>query len=156
MVPAARFHDKAAFFATGNSPGLLLLPHAPRPDGHGIWTDHSTSRAFFLEYDTGTEPLPILVGKVIAYLQVEAHNRRPWPVLFWLATARREHNFHVALAATLDGRDLRVPIATGARDHATNLGLSPADAVWWLHRHEGPRLHLRDLPATADHDYLLH
>jgi hypothetical protein len=152
--PGSRFHDKGAYFSTGSSPGLMLLAHAPRPDGHGIWTEHGASRAFFLEHDTGTEPLRTLVGKVLAYLQVEAHNHRPWPVLFWLPTARREHNFHLALADTLNGHLPQVPVATAARDHAANLALSPAEDVWWLYRHEGARLRLAELPATHDHDYL--
>jgi hypothetical protein len=153
--PSSRFHDKGAFFTTGADPGLMLLAHAPRPDGHGIWTEHGASRAFFLEHDTGTEPLRTLVAKVIVYGTVALRNQRPWPVLFWLPTAQRERNFHVALTDALDGRIPAVPVATAARDDASGRGRSPAEDVWWLHRREGARLRLAQLPATTDHDYLI-
>ena len=40
---------------------------------------------------------------------------------------------------------MRQPVATAARDDATRTGKSPAENVWWLHRHEGPLLSLVDL-----------
>jgi hypothetical protein len=36
----------------------------PRPDGLGVWAQDGTDIAFLLEYDTGTEHLPQLVGKL--------------------------------------------------------------------------------------------
>jgi hypothetical protein len=65
---------------------------------------------------------------------------RAWPVLFWLHSAARERNLRTRLA------DLPtiVPIATGTRDHATPLGLSPADSVWVIDAGDG-RVPLADL-----------
>ena len=65
---------------------------------------------------------------------------RAWPVLFWLHSAARERNLRTRLA------DLPtvVPTATGARDHATSLGLSPAGSVWAIGGYE-ERVSLTDL-----------
>jgi hypothetical protein len=80
------------------------------------------------EYDTGAEQLSILATKIAGYHDLFTTIGRSWPVLFWLHSAARERNLRTWLA------DLRtaVPIATGARDHATAESLSPADAVWAL------------------------
>jgi hypothetical protein len=40
-------------------------------------------------------------------------------------------------------------VATAARDAAAHNGDSPAEAVWWLHRHPGRRLRLADLAAVV-------
>lgn len=69
-----------------------------------------------------------------------------WPVLFWLPSARRELNLHQLLTDT-DVPDL---VATAAGDRATATGQSPAENVWWLHGHHGPRLRLAELPYDDD------
>jgi hypothetical protein len=40
-------------------------------------------------------------------------------------------------------------MATATRDHASAEGLSPAEAIWWLHAHPGPLLRLVDLPGAG-------
>ena len=70
---------------------------------------------------------------------------RVWPVLFWLHATARERHLHHRLAHT----QLWVPVATAARDDATHTGRSPAEAVWWLHRHDGGLLSLADLADTV-------
>jgi hypothetical protein len=63
-----------------------LYTPTSRPDGHGIWIEHGTQAAFFLEYDTGTErPLFRLVDKIDGYFDLARVMGKVWPVLFWLA-----------------------------------------------------------------------
>ena len=99
---------------------------------------------FFLEYDTGTEPLWKLVDKVDGYLDLARVTGRSRPVLFSLHSPARAVNLQRRLA---EHRTV-VPIATTA---LTSDGRSPAEAVWWLHRHEGALLSLADL-SDAVHD----
>jgi len=61
--PASRFHRPGAFYQPGDGPDAALAGGKVRPDAHGIWTEHGRSVPFYLEYDTGTEPLHILVAK---------------------------------------------------------------------------------------------
>nr|WP_246614043.1 replication-relaxation family protein [Actinoplanes bogorensis] len=121
-----------------------------RPDGHGIFTDHGVSTAFFLEYDTGTESLNRLVDKVDGYRDLARVTGRLWPVLFWLPGPARERHLHDALsqagtgyptATAVHGRGGRAPAT------ATDLG-HPAGPVWWLHQHTGPALTLAELSVA--------
>lgn len=147
--PAAAFHEPGAFYEHGDNPRLLTRPRSlPRPDGHGIWVEHGQRCAFWLEFDLGTEDQHMLVEKVYRYLELSLHIQRHWPVLFCLPTAGRERNLHHRITEALAGLDRRLPgevVATMARDHATGLGLCPAEAVWWRHRQPGHRLRLSDL-----------
>ena len=67
-----------------------------RPDGYGRWRDQPPGGGppavadFFLEYDTGTEPLGRLIAKLAGYRDLAARTGIPTPVLFWLPTMRRE------------------------------------------------------------------
>ncbi len=130
----ARPHQFAMGVATG-----------ARPDGHGIYTDvHDGVRrriGFFLEYDTGTEPLHRLVDKLPNYTRLIRGIGQPWPVLFWLHSATREAHLHTLLAE----QRVDVAVATAARDHAAGAGASPAEQVWWLRHHPGGLFHLSDL-----------
>jgi predicted transcriptional regulator len=140
--PAADFHQRGAFFRTGDDSTLMLLPTVPRPDGHGVWADHGRQVPFLLEMDLGTESLSVLTAKVTNYLRLAELTRWRWPVLFWLPSARRELNLQ-QLLADLPASDL---VATAAGDQATAIGGSPAGPVWWLHGRAGPRKHLFELP----------
>jgi hypothetical protein len=119
--------QRAGTFTHPDDPALVRA-YQPRvrPDGYGVWTDAGRQVPFFLEYDTGGEQLSILAGKIAGYHQLFRTIDQAWPVLFWLHSAARERNLRTWLA------DLPtdVPIATGARDHATSLGLSSAGSVW--------------------------
>lgn len=127
---------------------MVITPMRVRPDGHGIWTDGGRTVGFFLEYDLATEPLTVLIEKIARYTRLDRYKRRAFVVLFWLPTARRERNLHQRLA---DLRDQALPFATAAADHATLAGLCPAEAVWWLHGAEGPRVRLGELPSSGYH-----
>jgi hypothetical protein len=66
-------------------------------------------------------------------------------VLFWLHSAARERHLH----ARLTEADVRYPIATAARDTATQWATGPAGDVWWLHRRPGAPLRLASLARAA-------
>jgi hypothetical protein len=105
-------------------------------DGHGIWTHHPPSGRtvrvpFFAEIDLGTEDLGRLVGKVGAYQRFTDATGWVWPVLFWLPSIVRERHLHTKLTEL----HTSVPVATATTDLTATQGLSPADAVWWLHHH---------------------
>jgi hypothetical protein len=143
--PASRYASFAGFIEEGDSPTLLVRVPKIRPDGHGIFTEHHRSTPFFLEHDTGTEPLTTLVAKIDGYLDLAHKTGRIHPVLFWLPTARRERHLHHRLAEA----DVRYPIATAARDSAAHRALSPADDLWQIHRAAGARRRLSDLSSLA-------
>jgi hypothetical protein len=130
----------------GDSMRIALWRNAPRPDGWGYWREENREIAFFAEIDLGTETLDVLAAKVIGYHAVAAYTTWRWPILFVLPTLRREHNLHTHL----HHREIfgAAPIATTAHDHQTTTGLGPAEAVWQLHGHHGPRLRLIHLPHT--------
>lgn len=93
-----------------------------RPDGYGAFTEHGRSITFFLEHDTGTEPLHRLTDKLSRYRTLTTATGITTPVLFWLPNPTREHHLHHALA----GNGVPpVPVATA---HPTPDG--PAAAVW--------------------------
>lgn len=130
-------------------PGLFYQPRV-RPDGHGIWIEDDKQVPFFLEHDTGTEPLWRLVEKVDGYIGLASGIEQVWPLLFWLHSAARECHLQRKLAA----EKITHPVATAARDHVVSDGKSPAQDVWWLHRHQGPLLSLVDLArCVADVPY---
>ena len=118
-----------------------------RPDGHGVWAEDGRRVGFFLEYDTGTERLDRLTGKLAGYRDVALAGGPGDPVLFWLPSTAREAHLHRALAATPPP----VPVATAAADYATAAGHSPAGPVWLPAgaTRTGGRRRLIDLPTTT-------
>lgn len=92
-----------------------------RPDGFGRWREAGRSVDFFLEFDTGTEPLSTVVAKLDGYAALADATGRTAPVLFWLHSARRESELHRRLDAS------SVPVATAFGDPAT---AAPAQALW--------------------------
>jgi hypothetical protein len=109
------------------TPGnLTALPH---PDGLGIWAEDGTDIAFLLEYDTGTEHLPQLTGKLDSYAHLTAETQTAkamrLPLLFCFGTPRREQSARRALAASPHVNLLQ--IATTALDPQHT---SPAGPVW--------------------------
>ncbi len=101
----------------------------PNPDGAGTWAQDGRQVRFLLEYDTGTESLPALTGKLDGYQALAgamAYNDQACPVvLFCFTSPRREQTARRALAATREAPALR--IATAAIDPRT---VSPAGPVW--------------------------
>jgi hypothetical protein len=85
--------------------------------------------SFLLEFDTGTEHLPVLTAKLDGYAVLAgglAWHEQPCPViLFCFGSPRREQAARRALAATREADGLR--IATAALDPRVT---SPAGPVW--------------------------
>jgi hypothetical protein len=120
----------------------------PRPDGAGTWAEDGRAVSFLLEYDTGTEHLPVLAAKLDGYallasVLADAGQAAP-PLLFRFGSPRREQGARHALAACRDSAAVR--IATTAIDpYAT----SPAEPVWLpLTGHQGRQVRLIDLDAA--------
>jgi len=85
-----------------------------RPDAYARWRENDAEIEFFLEYDTGTEPLTRVAGKLHDYHRLAAATAITTPVLFWFPTPAREAAARHALAATLAAlaRPESVPVAT--------------------------------------------
>jgi hypothetical protein len=132
-----------------------------RPDGYGRWTEQPPGQPaatvdFFLEYDTGTEPLRRVVAKLAGYAALAARTGITTPVLFWVRSPSREAALHARLAgppppgtpgasaAQIPG----VPVATAAPGASPK---GPAGAAWLPADSPGPRLRLAQLapPGTA-------
>lgn len=99
-----------------------------RPDGYGCWEQHDRAVRFFLEYDTCTESLTILTGKLAVYQRFPTD--KFGILLFSLHSSRRETTLQAALHRAMSGYGSGVVIATTARDHAHPDG--PAGPVWVL------------------------
>jgi hypothetical protein len=144
--PTARCQQPGAFSEPGDDNVTALAYHPTvRPDGHGIWTEHGRTLPFFVEFDNNSMQLGRLVDKIDGYVALARTYNKIWPVLFSLHSAARERHLHQELAEA----GIRYPTATTARDEAAAAGRSPADAVWWLHRHNGGLLRLADLANTV-------
>jgi hypothetical protein len=117
------------------------------PDGHGIWTDHGQTLAFWLEYDNASEPARRVLEKLAGYVALHRATGLPYAVLIRMQTARQEtalqHRLRTHPAVTRDG----LTVATMSEDHTVN----PAAAVWLVPGH-GTRLPLALLPTGADAD----
>jgi hypothetical protein len=129
-----------------------------RPDAYARWLEEGREVEFFLEYDTGTEPLTKVAGKLRDYARLAAATGIITPVLFWFPTSAREASAREALTsalAVLDRPDT-VPVATttaSAPDAAAGRSLSgmvvpdsPAAARWLpLTGRDGARVRLARL-----------
>jgi hypothetical protein len=122
------------------------------PDGYGCWEAHGRSVRFFLEHDTGTEPLAQVTRKIGDY--------RSYPtdafgvLLFSVHSAARETSLRAALRRDLAGGDPGFVIATAFRD--PELGAGPAGPIWalWSARgdeHVPGRYRLAELPQRGPH-----
>jgi hypothetical protein len=129
-LPEAACRRAGAF--TSPDDAALIRAYQPHvyPDGDGLWQENGYQMPFFLEYDTGTEQLHVLVRKLVGYHHLFTTIGRLWPILFWMHPASRERNLRLRLA------DLPaiVLVGTGARDEAAAGDLSPADAAWTTDR----------------------
>jgi len=112
-----------------------------QPDGHGVWVDGGRSVGFFLEYDTGTEPLGRLVGKLASHRRLRGDGGPSYPVLFVLPSRAREQNLHRRFA---EGMGVGVVVATTSPESGTD----PAGAVWRLVGNGRHRLTLADLNSS--------
>ena len=106
--------------------GARVLEVSPHPDGLGIWAENSTDIVFLLEYDTGSEHLPQLAGKLDRYAHLASNNMAfQVPLLFCFLTPRREQSAHRALDRHPGSSVLQ--IATAAFDPRLTC---PAGPVW--------------------------
>jgi protein involved in plasmid replication-relaxation len=111
-----------------------------RPDGHGVWSQDDATLGFWLEWDTGTEPMHRVVSKVDGYASLHRATRLDHTVLYWLNTPGRE--------ASLQARLVKHPAVTsGALSIATACGdANPAGPIW-LPVGQPNRVGLADLAA---------
>ncbi|MGO8957775.1 MAG: replication-relaxation family protein [Streptosporangiaceae bacterium] len=108
---------------------LSALASVLQPDGLGVWAEGGRPLAFMLEYDTGSEHLAQLAGKLEGYaklaeVMLRYHQQLPL-LLFCFLTPRREQTARRALAASADSLSLR--IASAAIDPRVTC---PAGQVW--------------------------
>ena len=85
-------------------------------DGHGLWSVADATVGFFLEADTGTEPLGRVVAKLDRYGQLIRRGGPRYPVLFWLssdATRRAPSPTPARPARRCAGRDRHPRRRTG-------------------------------------------
>jgi hypothetical protein len=125
---------------------LHLYSDLARPDAFGRWHApglHGQLRTteFFLEYDTGTENLDRVAGKLDGYTRLAQVTGTDTPVLFWLQSPLRERALHRILA--LDPPEVPVATATPAATHGTTV----AGPVWQPTARTGRRLRLIELSA---------
>ena len=121
----------------------------PRPDAAGTWAQDGRVISFLLEYDTGTEHLAVLAGKLDGYYVLAAglawHEQVCPVLLFCFGSPRREQAARRALAASRDAAALR--IATTALDPRAN---SPAgDLAAAARPHQRPDAADRPGPGAA-------
>ncbi|WP_194900013.1 replication-relaxation family protein [Catenulispora pinisilvae] len=129
-----------------------------RPDAFGSWQAPDPrggvrSTEFFLEYDTGTENLERLLGKLDGYARLAQVTGTDTPVLFWLQSPLRERALHRLLALNPPA----VPVATATPESCRESGIT--GPIWDLAaRRTSRRLHLIELAAYTrgtrhtDHD----
>lgn len=108
------------------------------PDGHGLWSVDGTTVGYWLEADTGTEPLGKLAAKLDKYAQLARKGGPRYPVLFWLPTEEREEHLHAYLRGR---RPENITVATAT--HPTD----PAEPVW-LAAGDTERVKLVQLPSA--------
>src|SRR5437660_756392 len=70
-----------------------------RPDAYGRWRDDGSGTDFFLEYDTGTEPVARVAAKLRGYAALADATGITTPVLFWFPAPAREASVRAALGA---------------------------------------------------------
>lgn len=113
-----------------------------RPDAYAVYTAPDSARAlaecgFFFEYDTGTESLTQLVGKLRGYTRHGDAYGGHRPVLIHLPDTAREHALHARITASAS---CPVPVATAT-------GPRLAEPVWRPVGGHERRLALAQLPA---------
>lgn len=114
-----------------------------RPDGYGRWSENGRALDFFLEYDTGTEPLDKVATKLHGYARLSLSTTIVTPVLFYVHSDRREANLRTRLQPDL------APVATASRSGP--VGEGPAGPIWRPLESTGPRLRLAQLAEHWPH-----
>jgi len=110
-----------------------------RPDGFGRWTEAGRTVEFFLEWDTGTEVVAKVAGKLRGYADLATGSGIWTPTLLWLPSPAREAEIRRAITTP------PVPVAT-AHGPVTD----PADAVWLPMGEHHRRVRLATLGTRGD------
>jgi hypothetical protein len=97
-----------------------------RPDGYGAFSEAGRRVEFFVEYDTGSEPLARLAAKLGDYAELAIAGGPDHPALLWLPSAIREAHLRQILTQRLPGG----PVATATAELADALDTSPAGPIW--------------------------
>ncbi|MFI6326506.1 replication-relaxation family protein [Nonomuraea sp. NPDC050556] len=113
-----------------------------RPDAFARWREDGNRIDFFLEYDTGSEPLDRVARKLEGYAELTESSRIITPVLFWVQGERREANLRKKLKH--HPAHMFVPIATG-HPSAGTVEDGVAGARWLPSDHDGKRIRLAEL-----------
>jgi hypothetical protein len=114
-----------------------------RPDGYGRWHENGRETDFFLEYDTGTEPISRLLAKLGDYTALaELTGITDTPVLFALPNPIREDHLHTRLT-TASG--ILIATTTPQALHAADGPAGPA----WRTPGTPERRRLTDLTPTT-------
>jgi hypothetical protein len=108
---------------------------AVRPDGYGIYVEGDVRLPFLLEYDTGSETLARLKGKLRDYAALAKAVDHPTWVCFAFLTAAREASARRVLSHP------EVPVATAVISPDS----APGGPVWLAIGDVGARLRLVDL-----------
>jgi hypothetical protein len=98
-----------------------------RPDGYGTWHTATRRLDFHVEYDTGTEPLTRVVGKLPGYARLAAASGIASPLLLWLPSAGRESALRARLATSAPHGGVPVITASPTPLSTTRPGDEPAD-----------------------------
>jgi hypothetical protein len=106
-----------------------------RPDAYGRWHEDGRDTDFFLEYDTGTEPVSKVAAKLSGYAALAEATGISTPVLFWFPSPARENSIRPALASGT------VPAATAS----PAAGRGPGSQVWLPAGRDETRLRLPGL-----------
>ncbi|WP_203749499.1 replication-relaxation family protein [Catellatospora bangladeshensis] len=128
------FFTDLAGYARRNPPAELMYweptmyryIHRLEPDGWGRYREPGHDLRFWLEYDTGTEPLTTLIDKISRYRYSIDSTYPAWAMLFRLHSTRRENNLHQRILTL----PFWTPVATTAGDRLDLQRQTPADRVW--------------------------
>ncbi|MCP2343721.1 replication-relaxation family protein [Actinomadura rupiterrae] len=120
-----------------------------RPDAYGRWAEPGPGDGlaevdFFLEHDTGTEPLPKVAEKLACYRALAESTGISTPVLFWLPSRARETNLQRLI------RTSPVPAATAVHS-GVQPDDGPAEQVWLPIGPSARRARLIELPKILGH-----
>ncbi len=114
-----------------------------RPDAYAHWHDGTRLLPFFLEYDTGSQPLTRVEAKLAGYAAFTTTTGTRPALLIHTRTASRDQALRHRLAGPT--RELGLNVATSSADFTTTEPWGP----WWAPLHpRAPRITLAHL---ADH-----
>jgi hypothetical protein len=121
-----------------------------RPDGYSCWEERGRTVRFFLEFDTGSEPLPKVARKLDDYAAFATDSFGV--LLFSVHSGRREIHLRDALAKALGRSTPGIVIATSSRDLDHSDG--PAGPLWsplnlGVDQRTSGRLRLSELPCRG-------